>query len=63
MKVDDMVLMFAGFFVFSSALLGFFHSKYWLLFTIFVGLNLFQYSFSGFCPLKIVLKKLGVRGR
>ena len=62
MKVDDMVMMFAGIFVFASALLGFFYSKYFLIFTMFVGLNLFQYSFSGFCPLKIILKKLGVRG-
>lgn len=62
MKVDDMVTMFAGIFVFVSALLGFFVSKYWLFFTMFVGLNLFQYSFSGFCPLKIILKKLGARG-
>lgn len=61
MKVDDLVMMFAGVFVATSALLGFFYSKYWLLFTIFVGLNLFQYSFSGFCPLRIILKKLGVK--
>ena len=61
MKAEKLLLMFAGVFVFSSVLLGIFYSRYWLLFTMFVGLNLFQYSFSGFCPLKIFLKKLGAK--
>ncbi|MDA3836092.1 MAG: DUF2892 domain-containing protein [Nanoarchaeota archaeon] len=61
MKVEKMVLAFAGIFILASSLLGYFCSKYWLFFTMFVGLNLFQYSFTGFCPLKIILKKIGVR--
>jgi hypothetical protein len=37
-----------------------FHSPYWLLLTAFVGLNLFQYGFSKFCPLGLILKRLGI---
>jgi hypothetical protein len=36
-----------------------FVSEYWLWFTAFVGANLFQTAFTGFCPLAIILKKLG----
>jgi hypothetical protein len=38
-----------------------FHSSYWLWFTAFVGANLLQFGFSGFCPLASILKKLGVK--
>ena len=48
----------AGSLIFSSSILGFFVNKWWLLLAMFVGLNLFQYSLSGFCPLEIILKKL-----
>ncbi|MBE9542260.1 MAG: DUF2892 domain-containing protein, partial [Proteobacteria bacterium] len=34
---------------------------YWLFFTGFVGLNFLQSSFTGFCPLAVILKKVGVR--
>jgi hypothetical protein len=60
MKVDNYVLLVAGFFISSSVLLGIFYNENWLFFTLFVGLNLFQYSLSGFCPLKIMLEKAGV---
>ena len=36
-----------------------FHHHYWLYFTAFVGLNLFQSAFTGFCPLATILKKMG----
>ena len=36
-----------------------FHHEYWLYFTAFVGLNLLQSAFTGFCPLAIILKKMG----
>lgn len=61
MKLENYIRIIAGTFVFVSAALGFFHSKYWLLLTMFVGLNLFQFGFSGFCPLAIILKKAGVK--
>jgi hypothetical protein len=65
MIVSDWIHVLAGFFILLSLSLGvvaspFFHSQYWLLFTTFVGLNLFQFGFSKFCPLGLILKKLGV---
>jgi hypothetical protein len=61
-----MVRMFAGIFVLISLALGvpespLFVSKYFLWFTVFVGANLLQSSFTRFCPLEIMLKRLGVR--
>jgi len=50
----------AGTFVLASLLLAHYHSLYWLWFTAFVGVNLVQSSFTNFCPLEIVLRKLGV---
>jgi hypothetical protein len=55
------VLAFAGTMVLLSLALGLLVSPYWFLLTGFVGLNLFQSAFTGFCPLAIVLKKLGGR--
>jgi hypothetical protein len=64
MTVDNFVHVFAGTFILLSLALGvqaspIFHSSYWLWFTAFVGANLFQFGFSGFCPLGLILKKLG----
>lgn len=63
MNIDRLVLRFAGFMVLASLLLAELHSSYWLWLTAFVGFNLFQSSFTGFCPLAIVLKKLGGQSR
>jgi hypothetical protein len=65
MIITDWIHALAGFFILLSLSLGveaspFFHSSYWLFFTAFVGLNLFQFGFSKFCPLEFLLKKLGV---
>lgn len=60
MKRNNYIKVIAGTFVFVSALLGYIHSPYWLFFTMFVGLNLFQYGFTGFCPLERFLKKLNI---
>jgi hypothetical protein len=60
MNVDRFVLAFAGAMVLVSLLLAHFVSPWWLLLTAFVGLNLFQAAFTGFCPLAILLKKAGV---
>lgn len=59
MNIDRWILRMAGFVVLLSVLLAFTSSPYWLWLTVFVGLNLFQSSFTGFCPLAIILKKLG----
>ncbi|MGR9045206.1 MAG: YgaP family membrane protein [Gammaproteobacteria bacterium] len=61
MTIDRYVMAFAGAFVLISLLLAYFHSLYWLWFTAFVGANLFQAAFTGFCPMAILLKKLGVK--
>ena len=59
MTIDRIVLAFAGTMVLLSLALGLLLSPYWFLLTGFVGLNLLQSSFTGFCPLAIALKKLG----
>ncbi|HAL40126.1 MAG TPA: DUF2892 domain-containing protein [Polaromonas sp.] len=66
MNTNRMVRMFAGIFILISLALGvpespLFVSKYFLWFTVFVGANLLQSSFTQFCPLELILKKLGVR--
>ena len=61
MTVDRLVMTFAGSFILISLLLSQIHSPYWLFFTAFVGANLLQASLTGFCPLAIILKKLGVK--
>ena len=60
MTIDRVVLAFAGGMVLLSLLLGLLVSPYWFLLTGFVGLNLLQSAFTGFCPLAIILKKLGL---
>ncbi len=61
MSIDRIVLAFAGVMVLASLALGYFVSPWWLLLTAFVGLNLLQSAFTGFCPAAMVLKKAGVR--
>jgi Inner membrane protein YgaP-like, transmembrane domain len=66
MNVNRMIRIFAGAFVLISLALGapgspLFINANWLWLTLFVGANLFQSGFTRFCPLEIVLKRLGVR--
>jgi hypothetical protein len=61
MTIDRVVLAVAGSFILISLLLAHYHSEYWLWFTAFVGANLFQSAFTGFCPMAMLLKKLGVK--
>ena len=65
MIITDWIHVIAGFLILLSLSLGvqaspLFQSTYWLFFTAFVGLNLFQFGFSKFCPMGLILKKLGV---
>jgi hypothetical protein len=60
MTLDRAVMAFAGCVVLVSLALAYLLSPYWLLLTAFVGLNLIQASFTGFCPAAIVFKRLGV---
>jgi hypothetical protein len=61
MTIDKAVMAFAGMVVLVSLGLSQWHSPYWLLLTAFVGLNMLQASFTGFCPAAIVLRRFGVR--
>jgi hypothetical protein len=66
MTTENAVRMFAGTFILLSLALGvpgspLFHSANWLWFTAFVGANLLQSAFTHFCPLELILKRLGMR--
>lgn len=67
MNAERIIRIVAGSFILLSLALGveaspLFISKYFLLFTTFVGLNLFQSGFTQFCPLNNILARLGVKG-
>jgi hypothetical protein len=62
MKLQLIIRRFAGSFVLLSLALAQFHSRYWLWFTAFVGFNLLQSSFTNFCPLEGILRRIGVGG-
>lgn len=61
MSIDRIVLAFAGTVVLASLALGIYVSPNWFWLTAFVGANLFQSSFTGFCPLAMILRKLGIK--
>jgi hypothetical protein len=67
MTIERIIRIMAGFFVLLSLALGYhgspvFVSEWFLAFTAFVGFNLLQSGFTGFCPPEKLLKKLGVKG-
>jgi hypothetical protein len=59
MTIDRIVLAFAGGMVLLSLSLTYLVSPWWLILAGFVGLNMLQAAFTGFCPLAMILKKLG----
>jgi hypothetical protein len=59
---DTLIRRIAGVFVMASVALGWWVHPGFLAFTAFVGVNLFQSSLTGFCPLERVLGRLGVAG-
>jgi len=61
MNVDKAMFAFAGSMILLSAVLTWWVSPMWLLLAVFVGLNLLQSAFTGFCPAAIVFRKLGVK--
>ncbi len=61
MSIDRVVMAFAGTMILLSIALSQLHSVYWLGFTAFVGANMLQAAFTGFCPLAVMLKKMGVK--
>ncbi|MFD1328038.1 YgaP family membrane protein [Mycoplana ramosa] len=61
MSLDKSILAFAGFMVLLSVALTVWVSPLFVWLTVFVGANLLQSAFTGFCPAAMLLKKLGVR--
>jgi hypothetical protein len=60
MNIDRLVFAFAGTMVLVSLALAYFIDPWWLLLAAFVGVNQLQAAFTGFCPLALVLRKLGL---
>lgn len=60
MKTESYIRILAGTFVLLSVALAHFVSAWWLLLAVFVGLNLIQSAFTGFCPATLILNKLGL---
>jgi hypothetical protein len=61
MKIDAAVRGIGGFFVLLSVALGYFVNPWWFAFTAFVGLNLLQSAFTGWCPMMWFLGKAGLK--
>ena len=61
MTIERVVLAFAGSMIIASVILAHWLSPWWLLVTLFVGVNLLQSSFTGFCPLAMLLRKFGLK--
>ncbi len=59
--MNEALRLIAGLFTVLSVVLSIIHSRYWLLFTVFVGLNQIQSAFSGWCPMMNILRKPGVK--
>jgi len=60
MTLERWIRLIAGTFILLSLALSRLHSPYWLLFTTFVGLNLFQSALTRWCLMEDILRKLGV---
>ena len=61
MTVERFLRLIDGAFIAASVALGYWVSPYWLLFTAFVGLNLFQSALTNWCPMMTILRKLGAK--
>ena len=61
MSVENAVLALAGAMVTISAIVAWLVSPVWLILTLFVGLNLFQSAFTGFCPAAAIFKMFGLK--
>ena len=60
MTLDRAVQAFAGVMVLISVALTQFVSPWFWLMTAFIGVNLLQSAFTGFCPAAIVMRRLGI---
>jgi len=60
MKLENVIRALAGTMILTSLTLAHFVHPNWIWLTVFVGANLLQSAFTGFCPAETMLKKLGV---
>jgi hypothetical protein len=63
MKIESYIRLLAGTLVLVSVALARFVNPWWLLLTVFVGVNLIQSVLTGFCPAEMILHRLGLGGR
>lgn len=61
MSIDNAVFALAGSMILASVALAHFVSPWFLLLTVFVGLNMLQAAFTGFCPAAMIFKRLGCK--
>ncbi|MCB1428797.1 MAG: DUF2892 domain-containing protein [Nitratireductor sp.] len=61
MSLDRAVLAFAGMMIFVSVALTLWVSPHFMWFTLFIGANLIQSAFTGFCPAASIFKMVGIR--
>lgn len=61
MNVDRAVMAMAGLMILISVVLAYAVSPWWLLLTAFVGLNMLQAAFTGFCPAAMIFRKVGIK--
>ncbi len=60
MSLERLIMAFAGFMILLSLALTYFVNPYFVWLTVFVGANLFQSAFTGFCPVGMLMQKLGI---
>lgn len=63
MTIENRIRILAGIMVLTSVTLAHWVDPRWLFLAVFVGVNLIQSAFTGFCPAEIILKKIGVGGK
>jgi len=61
MTIERALFAMGGTMVMITSLLAIFHNPLWTWFTLFIGFNCFQSSFTGFCPPAILMKKFGLK--
>jgi len=61
MSIERAMFAFGGIMVMLTCLLALFHSAYWTWFTLFIGFNCLQSSFTGFCPPTMLMKNFGMK--
>jgi hypothetical protein len=61
MTIDRAVFVFAGLVILAGVALAHYVSPWWILLSVFAGLNMIQSAFTGFCPAAMVFKRLGLK--